>query len=417
MFSFFYKIFKSYNILFLLAIQLNFGQNVNLNFEVDRLISESIKDSAFPGAQIYLKVNDRVLINKSYGYQTYDSIVQIQNDHLYDLASLTKVLSSTIALMKIYEDFDLDLKSPVSNYLPELKKSNKSLSTFFEVLSHTAGWAPYITHQNKILKKNGKYKNNLVRNKKSQRFAVMINEKLFLKNSYQKKMFRSIKKSELKEIGDYLYSGLFFFYVPKLIKVFTNMTYENYLNKNFYDSIENNTLTFKPKNKSKISPTEFDNSFRKSLVHGTVHDEASSMFGGISGNAGLFGSAESIGRLIENFESWNNDSLNNNFKQSTIRKFTSYAFPNDNIRRGLGFDKPSKNNEKPYPNKNFSNESFGHTGFTGTFFWIDPKSKLTIVFLTNRVYPSRSFEKLYDKNIRSSLIDIVFDNLKTVDDE
>ena len=142
-----------------------------------------------------------------------------------------------IALMKIYEDFDLDLKSPVSNYLPELKKSNKSLSTFFEVLSHTAGWAPYITHQKKILKKNGKYKNNLVRNKKSQRFAVMINEKLFLKNSYQKKMFRSIKKSELKEIGDYLYSGLFFFYVPKLIKVLTNMTYENYLNKNFYDSI------------------------------------------------------------------------------------------------------------------------------------------------------------------------------------
>ena len=148
------------------------------------------------------------------------------------------------------------------------------------------------------------------------------------------------------------------------------------------------------------------------MIHGTVHDEASSLFGGFSGNAGLFGSAESIGKLIENFEVWNSDESNKILMDSTIKKFTSYAYSDNDIRRGLGFDKPSRNNEKIYPNENFSSQSFGHTGFTGTFFWIDPKAKITIVFLTNRVYPSREFEKLYDNNVRSRLIDIIFNHLK-----
>ncbi len=414
MFSFFYKIFRPLNILIFIALHSNYAQNPKLeklSFDVDKLINESIADSAFPGAQLYVKFKDQVWIKKSFGFQTYDSIVKIRNHHIYDLASLTKVLSSTIALMKIYEDYDLDLKTPISKYLPELKRSNKSSTTFYEVLSHTAGWIPYINHQKRLLKKNSTLKNRLVKNNRSKRFNIKIADGLFLNEKFHKKIFKYIKKSELKESGNYLYSGLFFFYVPKLIKLFTNQTYSDYLNENFYNLIDTNTLTFRPKNKLNISPTEYDNSFRKKLIHGTVHDEASSLFGGLSGNAGLFGSAESIGKLIENFEVWNSDRSNKILMDSTIKKFTSYAYSDNDIRRGLGFDKPSRNNEKIYPNVNFSSQSFGHTGFTGTFFWIDPKVKITIVFLTNRVYPSREFEKLYDNDVRSRLIDIIFNHL------
>jgi CubicO group peptidase (beta-lactamase class C family) len=169
---------------------------------------------------------------------------------------------------------------------------------------------------------------------------------------------------------------------------------------------KNVTLLFNPTNsfdKKFIVPTEYDSIFRKRLVHGFVHDEAASLMGGISGNAGLFGNAESIGILLADLEQ---NSLM--FKKSTIEKFTSYAFNNSPVRRGLGFDKPYFKKEfGDYPNPNLSKKSYGHTGFTGTMFWVDPKTKLTIVFLTNRVYPTRENESFYDDDVRSKLIDII----------
>ena len=418
MFYLFSKIFNLYSVCFIfLFVNLNFSQQHSpnkINSKIDSLIQSSIKERAFPGAQIYIKIEDEILINRSFGYHTYDSLVKVQNSHVYDLASLTKALASTLAIMKIYEDFDIDLNSPISNYLPELRKSNKKNTSFFEAMSHTAGWIPYINHHYLLKRKNGKLKTSIVRDQKNKRFNLKVSENIFIRESYHKKIYRKIKNSEIQNPGEYLYSGLFFFYVPKLIEQITSKSYENYLFENFYSRINNSSLSFNPKDKSLVVPTERDTFFRNSLVHGTVHDEASSLFEGKSGNAGLFGSAENIGELIKILETWNFKNSNNILKEATIDQFTSYAIPESKIRRGLGFDKPSRDLENPYPNKKLSKESFGHTGFTGTFFWIDPKAKLTIVFLTNRVYPSRENKKLYDNNIRGKLIDIVFENSKII---
>lgn len=399
----------------ILIVNISFGQTSlynNIDFRVDSLINSSISQKAFPGAQVYIKIGEEILTNKSFGYHTYDSIVKVENNHVYDLASLTKVLSSTIALMKLYEDFDLNLNDPVSKYFPELKKSNKKNTTFNEVLSHTSGWTPYINHHYLLKRKKGKLKRSIIRNKKSKRFNLKVSKNLFLRESYHKKIFKRIKKSEVNIPGEYLYSGLFFFYVPRLVEKITSQKYEDYLNGTFYQNIKNNSLGFNPSDYSNVVPTEQDDFFRNTLVHGTVHDEAASLFGGRSGNAGLFGSAQSIGELIKILETWAFNNSNTLLKKSTITKFTEYAIPESNIRRGLGFDKPTREIEKNYPNKNLSEQSFGHTGFTGTFFWTDPKAKLSIVFLTNRVYPTRQNQKLYEKNIRSKLLDIVFENLK-----
>ena len=399
----------------ILIVNISFGQTSlynNIDFRVDSLINSSISQKAFPGAQVYIKIGEEILTNKSFGYHTYDSIVKVENNHVYDLASLTKVLASTIALMKLYEDFDLNLNDPVSKYFPELKKSNKKNTTFNEVLSHTSGWTPYINHHYLLKRKKGKLKRSIIRNKKSKRFNLKVSKNLFLRESYHKKIFKRIKKSEVNIPGEYLYSGLFFFYVPRLVEKITSQKYEDYLNGTFYQNIKNNSLGFNPSDYSNVVPTEQDDFFRNTLVHGTVHDEAASLFGGRSGNAGLFGSAQSIGELIKVLETWAFNNSNTLLKKSTITKFTEYAIPESNIRRGLGFDKPTREIEKNYPNKNLSEQSFGHTGFTGTFFWTDPKAKLSIVFLTNRVYPTRQNQKLYEKNIRSKLLDIVFENLK-----
>jgi len=395
--------YKLVFILFFVQIQL-FSQNTLLR-KVDSLIETSIQNKNFPGAQIFVKFKDSVIINKSFGHHTYDSLVKVNNSHLYDLASLTKVLASTFSIMKLYDQEKLDLNDKLSIYFKDLKNSNKKNTTIFQSMSHTSGWIPYISHQNLIRKKNGKFKRSEIRNSKSRRFSTQINDSLFLRNSYSKKIFKRIKRSKIKSLNKYEYSGLFFFYVPKLIEIISGSNFEKY----FYDNIinkKNITLLFNPTNsfdKRFIVPTEFDSNFRNTLVHGYVHDEAASFMGGISGNAGLFGNAESIGILLKDL-----DSKNGVFKQSTIEKFTSYAFKNTSVRRGLGFDKPYQNKEQgTYPNLNLSKKSYGHTGFTGTMFWVDPSKELTIVFLTNRVYPSRLNESFYDDNIRSKLIDIL----------
>ena len=382
-------------------------QTVELE-KIDSLINSSITLKNFPGAQLFVKYKDSIIINKSYGFHTYDSIIKVDNKHLYDLASLTKVLASTFSLMKLYDENKLELNDKISDYFPELKRSNKKHTTIFESLSHTSGWVPYISHQNFIKKRNGDLKRSIVRNKIHKRFSVQMNNNLFLKNSYSKKLFKRIRKSKLNTVNAYDYSGLFFFYVPKLIHKVTGLNFENYFYNTFINKKEI-TLLFNPINvfsKKIIVPSEYDSIFRKELVHGFVHDEAASFMGGISGNAGLFGNAQSVGSLL-NFLGPNSTM----FKQATVHKFTSYAFKNSKIRRGLGFDKPYSNDEYgEYPNKNLSKDSFGHTGFTGTMFWVDPKKKLTIVFLTNRVYPSRKNESFYENNVRSKLIDLLIKN-------
>ena len=376
--------------------------------KIDSLINSSITLKNFPGAQLFVKFRDSIIINKSYGFHTYDSIIKVKQKHVYDLASLTKVLASTFSIMKLYDEDKLQLEDKVSDYFPELKRSNKKNTTIFQSLSHTSGWIPYISHQNFIKKRNGNLKKSIVRTKMDKRFSIKMNNNLFLKNTYSKKLFKRIKKSKLNRIDSYDYSGLFFFYVPNLIYKMTGYTFENYFKNTFINKKEI-TLTFNPTkifSKDKIVPSEYDSIFRKGLIHGFVHDEAASFMGGVSGNAGLFGNAEGVGNLLSFLES--NSTM---FKQSTIQKFTSYAFKNSQIRRGLGFDKPYSNNEYgEYPNKNLSKTSFGHTGFTGTMFWVDPEKKLTIVFLTNRVYPNRKNQSFYTNDVRSKLIDLLIKN-------
>ena len=382
-------------------------QTVELE-KIDSLINSSITLKNFPGAQLFVKYKDSIIINKSYGFHTYDSIIKVDNKHLYDLASLTKVLASTFSLMKLYDENKLELNDKISDYFPELKMSNKKHTTIFESLSHTSGWMPYISHQNFIKKRNGDLKRSIVRNKMHKRFSVQMNNNLFLKNSYSKKLFKRIRKSKLNKVNTYDYSWLFFFYVPKLIHKVTGLNFENYFYNTFINKKEI-TLLFNPTNvfsKKIIVPSEYDSIFRQELVHGFVHDEEASFMGGVSGNAGLFGNAQRVGSLLNFLEP--NSTM---FKQATVHKFTSYAFKNSKIRRGLGFDKPYSNDEYgEYPNKNLSKDSFGHTGFTGTMFWVDPEKKLTIVFLTNRVYPSRKNQSFYENNVRSKLIDLLLKN-------
>ena len=377
---------------------------------IDSLIEMGIQKKAFPGAQILIYKKGRIALERSYGFHTYDSIVPVANHHLYDLASVTKVLAGTLAFMKLYELYSIDLDRPVSEYTPFLKRSNKSKSTFREVLSHSAGWLPYLSHQNTVFKKNQRLKSRTLSPKQNKRFPFPLDDSLFVFKNYPKKIFRRIRRSPVDGIGNYRYSGLWFFLLPQLVTDLTGKSFETFLNDIFYNPLGAERMGFLPSKHFptlEIVPTEIDTVFRKKLVHGWVHDEAAAMMGGISGNAGLFGNAASISRVLIMLLRGGSIDGKLYLRPETITRFTSKAYPNRSIRRGLGFDKPEidRKESKAYPSQNSSPSSYGHSGFTGTLVWVDPENDCVFIFLSNRVYPSRDQRGIYDLNIRSQLLD------------
>jgi CubicO group peptidase (beta-lactamase class C family) len=234
-------------VFFGLNLRLNAQEkNKDLHFIADSLVEMGIQNKAFPGAQLLIYKKDSVQLLKSYGYHTYDSIVKVKNTDLYDLASVTKILAGTLAFMKLYELYDIDLNERVSEYLPYLKRSNKKKSSFKQVLSHSSGWIPYIAHQNFVRKKNGKFKPRTLKTNQTKRYPTQISDSLFVFKNYPKKIIRRIRKTEIKTVGEYLYSGLWFFLVPELTKQLSGLSFESFLKLHFYDPLQLQRLSFLP---------------------------------------------------------------------------------------------------------------------------------------------------------------------------
>ena len=395
-------------IVFVLFIYLNSYSQIEKS--IDSLINSSIKLNAFPGAQLYIKKGNYEY-KKSYGFHTYDSLTKVEDDHLFDLASITKSLAGTLAIMKMKDDYDFDINKNLKFYLNDFNKTKQGETSIKDLLTHTSGWRPYISHQQYLVKKNGKLKRKFVKKSLSKKFSNQLSRSLYIKNNYYKVIKKRIKKTELNNIGTYRYSGLFFCLIPEIIKNITGEDFDKYLNDKFYLPM-GLSVTFNPLNKyniEKIVPTEIDNNFRKELIQGTVHDETAAIMGGISANAGLFSNAEDLSVILKMIL---NKGIHNNkqmIDSETVELFTKNYIKNDSLNnRGLGFDKVRiVSDNKVYPNKKLSNKSFGHTGFTGTMFWVDPESDLILVFLTNRVYPNRDEGNFYKVDVRNKLFEII----------
>ena len=390
---------------------------VFINRNVDSLMKMGIDSLAFPGAQVLVAKNDTVIFHKAYGYHTYDSIQPVALDDLYDLASVTKIAGPLPALMKLVDEGKLDLDKPFSSYWePWRKQKDKKDLTLREILAHQAGLTPYIVFLNEVIKKNGKIKKRFVHDSSNKRFLGQAYEGIYINNRFERKMNRIIDRSEVSAEKKYLYSGLTFLIFPSLIEQLTGTDYQTYLQENFYKPIGAYTLGYLPTGKNfpnAIVPTEVDSLFRKGLVNGWVHDENAALKGGVSGNAGLFGTADDLAKLMLLYQNYGNVDGQQLISAETIKEFTEVQFPENDNRRGLGFDKPYFNNSElplaeAYPSPLASPASFGHSGFTGTFVWADPENKLTYIFLSNRVYPSRDHQKLYSLEIREALQDVFY---------
>lgn len=386
--------------------------------KVDSIITNGIKNHAFPGVQVLVAKKGDIIFQKAYGFYTYDSIQPVSLNAIYDLASVTKITAPVLALMKLYDEGKLDLDVPFSRYWKPWKHiKNKNKLTLREILSHQAGLKPYIVFLNEVYKK-GRLKQKFIHSGPSPGFENQAYEDLYVKNRFISKMYRKIDRSQVSENKIYLYSGLAFLIFPQLIAQLSGESYEYYLQKNFYLPMGLTTLGFKPKTKkypNVIVPTEIDTVFRKDLVKGWVHDENAALMGGISGNAGLFGTARDLHIIMQMYQNYGTFDGLRYLSETTLKEFTKVQYPENGNRRGLGFDKPLLNNKnlpisEAYPAIDASMESFGHSGFTGTFIWADPINQLVFIFLSNRVYPTRDNRNLYELNIRTQLHQLFYED-------
>ena len=385
-------------------------------------MARGIKEEAFPGAQLLVAKYGKIIFHKAYGFHTYDSIQPVALNDIYDLASVTKITAALPALMKLHGEGLLDLDKPFGTYWkPWQRQDDKKKLTVREILAHQAGLEPYIIFLNEVIKKNGKLKRRWLQSRPNSKYNNQAYRNLFIKDRFKRKIYRQISRSKVSEEKKYKYSGLTFLLYPKIVEDITGTEYSKYLRTHFYDPLGNVTMGFRPKLKgfpNKIVPTEVDTLFRHDLTQEWVHDENAALMGGISGNAGLFATAEDLARLMQLYMNYGVYGGKRYLEEATVKEFIKVQYPENENRRGLGFDKPILNNSElelkdAYPAPEASTESFGHSGFTGTFVWADPKDQLVFIFLSNRVYPSRDHRNLYRLNIRTALHSIFYQAEKT----
>ncbi|MFT7161631.1 MAG: CubicO group peptidase (beta-lactamase class C family) [Bacteroidia bacterium] len=391
------------------------------SFQLDKgiseIVNEAIDSMAFPGCQILVAKDSKVIFHKSYGYHTYAEKRQVLNTDIYDLASISKVTGATTSLMALHDQEKINLDDKFSTYWPLFDNTNKEELSLRDVLAHNARLKSWIPYYLKSRKKNGKYKARTVKGDSSRRFPQRLSSSHFLHKDYkEKKIYKWINKTPLNEEPGYVYSGLSFYLYPEIVANLTGESYDGFLYNQFFKPLGATTLSFNPARKfdlERIVPTETDDYFRMEQIHGEVHDEGAIMMEGVSGNAGLFSNANDLAKVWQMYLNGGYYGGTQFISEETLNEFTKCQFCETGNRRGLGFDKPLVvyDSLKSSVAKQASPESFGHSGYTGAFVWADPQNQLLYIFLSNRVYPTRDNRKIYTMNVRPRIHTLIYELL------
>jgi beta-N-acetylhexosaminidase len=391
------------------------GLNEKQLLEIDRIVKEGIKEGAFPGCQVQIAWKGTVFYQKSFGYLNQEKTRKVENESIYDLASITKIAGSTIGLMKLQGDENFVLNKTLNDYIPEVTNGSNFQNVLIkDMMAHQAGFPAWIPFYVKTMTK-GEWDNEIYSQKKEGEFNTPVADKLWIKDSYADVIYKRIVSQNLSE-KKYLYSDLGYYFVKKIIEKQSKETMNEFLDKEIYSPLGLRTMGYSPYNRfelDRIAPTENDKTFRKQVVHGYVHDPGAAMLGGVGGHAGLFSNANDLCVLMQlclNKGEYGGLKLLNG---EIIDEFTSVQFPNNNNRRGAGFDKPTLNKIGGTACPEVSSESYGHSGFTGTLAWADPTYEINYVFLSNRIHPSAENWKIVKMDIRTNIQTVIYKTVKS----
>lgn len=376
---------------------------------IETIVSKAIAAKAFPGCQVLVAKDGVIVYEKSFGHHTYDKKLAVQNSDLYDIASITKIAASTLSVMYLESNGKFKLENKLQDYLAELTYGTPYATMNIKyMMAHQAGLHPWIPFYTKTLT-NGELDTNYYRTEESERFNFKVAEGLYSRSDYVDSMYQQILNKPLKS-KTYKYSDLGYYFLKKIVEKESGMRLDQFVSSTFYKPMGLQTIRYNPYKTipmDRLVPTEDDKIFRKRLIQGYVHDQGASMMDGVGGHAGLFSNAKDLAEIMQLFLNKGYYGGKQYVKPEVIEKFTKQQFVPNN-RRGAGFDKPTTNG-KGGPSSNLaSNESFGHTGFTGTIVWSDPKYNLTYVFLSNRVYPDAENWKIISMNVRTDIQDLIY---------
>ena len=422
----------------------DYGMDSAVLSRIDGIVQEGIKAKAYPGCQVLIWKDGAPVYDKCFGHFTYGSSKQVGPDDLYDLASLTKTTATLLAVMKLYDEGKFGLTDPISKYVPAMKGSPKGRITIEDLLYHQSGlpafWPFYreaiddssyvgklfsaradATHHLQIDKRSYMidkfdYKKEYFSREGSELYPLQVAENMYLSPDFPRRMLEMIASDEIPlKSRQYRYSCLNFMLLKEMVEQLCGMPMNEYLEREFYAPMGLTSTLYRPLSRfsaGRIVPTVQKDYLRnRKPLQGYVHDEIAAFMGGVSGNAGLFSTAREVASIYQMLLDGGQYKGRRYISLETCRFFMERKSPLS--RRGLGFDKPDPLPEKGPCADEAPQEVVGHTGFTGTCAWADPKNGLVFVFLSNRIYP-RPFDHkaLMQLNIRPRIQQLMYQALK-----
>ncbi|WP_297706295.1 glycoside hydrolase family 3 N-terminal domain-containing protein [uncultured Eudoraea sp.] len=380
--------------------------------EVDRLVQNGLDSLMYPGAQVLIARKGKVIYNKAFGRPTYESKEELTTNNIYDLASLTKILSTLPAIMKMEEDDKIALNDTFQDLMPEYADTELKDVTVLKSLSHYGRLPSWIPFYLKTLNNKRRPSPEFYRNSPSDGFSIKVTENMYLQDAYKDSIYDRIGRQNLKS-NRYRYSDVPYYIFKKYIEDNYNSGLDNLMDNFLYKPLGANYTTYNPLEKFPINmivPSEVDTYYRYQLVQGYVHDMGAAMQGGVGGHAGLFSNANDVAKIMQMYIQGGYYGGDRFLDSRTIEKFNKCYFCDKNVRRGVGFDKPQLVEKGPTCGC-VSRKSFGHSGFTGTFTWADPEEEIVYVFLSNRTYPSATNRLLVKSELRTRIQKAIYDSL------
>lgn len=386
--------------------------------QADSLAMASIAEKATPGCVILAARNGNIFYHKAFGYHTYENQTPVNQSDIYDIASVTKIISTVPSIMYLCDQQKIDLEKTIGDYINVGKESNPAVAKIIDVLTHQArfkAWYPFYTT---MLDAEGNLKPKFFSHKFSKEYPKQVAYNIFASKEASDTIYHILDTLPLRDKAGYLYSDIGYYYLYKIIEATTGKHFDEFVDHTFYDKIKCSRTCFNPLTKwkeSEIVPTEKDLIFRKQLIHGFVHDQGAAILGGVCGHAGLFSTALDVAKFGQMYLNGGTYGGERFITQSTIDFFTKASFTDQDNRRGIGFDKPEYRINKISPTFwGIPLESFGHSGFTGTYLWMDPESGIMFIFLSNRIHPTAENKKLISHDIRTRLHKIFYESIRPI---
>jgi beta-N-acetylhexosaminidase len=416
---------------------------------IDTIVWEAIDLKAIPGCQVLVARNGSVVYHKAYGYHTYSKKKPVLLQDIYDIASVTKIVSTLPILMNLAGRGLVNVNDRLGKYLPYLDSTNKGDLIIREILAHQSGLQPWIPFyystletmdpeepltskhlsakypfmlsNHVYLNKNIQYKEGVYNREFSEVFSNPVADCIYLNRDFKDTIIQQIIRSELLGEKEYRYSDLGYYFFREIIEALTDTALFSYAYQNFYHKLGANFTGYFPLqrfSRDRIVPTENDVYFRRQLLHGYVHDPGAAMLGGVAGHAGIFSNANDLAKIMQMYLNKGWYAGERFLKEEVFDLFNTCPYQDQENRRALGFDKAEPDPEKNGPTcDSASVSSFGHTGFTGTMAWADPENGTIYIFLSNRIHPDQYNLKLIDMNVRTRIQQVIYDAIekKTVD--